>query len=364
MFAIPQWLKTPLQLAVVVAAIIGAPVMAEQNPYVIRGVEVEVTGGSATEAREAALQNGEREAYRQLVEEYVPRQHRETLMNLPPEQIRRLIQGFEVQNEKITSDSYQAKLTYTFNKAEVDALLDTSGSGYIAPQNARTLILPLLRGQNEVLLWEDDNPWRQAWEEFLSRNNTVPAAIPLGDITDIATAPAQVVERAHFQQLKPLAARYHAGDILIAEASFRKDINTGQLYLEVIQKELGRDNSNTDITHYAMLPDKPRAEVFSRAVLDISRRILQDARGDADYGSNRILALVPIASIKDWVEIRNRLQQVPEVEEVELGALSNMQADVRLKLAGKPQQVTPALHRYGLYLTQENGYWVLRLGNL
>jgi len=80
-------------------------------------------------------------------------------------------------------------------------------------------------------------------------------------------------------------------------------------------------------------------------------------------GPTQMLSVsVPIASLRDWVEIRRRLAGVPGVQRAEVRSLARAEGELNLVYVGDPTQLTQALAQRQLSLSQNAQQWILRLG--
>jgi hypothetical protein len=71
---------------------------------------------------------------------------------------------------------------------------------------------------------------------------------------------------------------------------------------------------------------------------------------------------VPIASLREWEEIRRRLSSVPAVQRTEIRSLARAEGRLDLVFVGDEAQLTQALAQRQLSLSQSAQQWVLRLG--
>ncbi len=85
--------------------------------------------------------------------------------------------------------------------------------------------------------------------------------------------------------------------------------------------------------------------------------------GAVPSGPVRTLSVsVPIASLRDWVEIRRRLAGIPTVQRAEVRALARTEGELNLVYFGDETQLQQALAQRQLSLLQDAQQWVLQLG--
>ena len=94
--------KFVILLWVSISCLVASNTLAANEDYVIRNIQVDVTGSSALEARTKAMIEAQRQAYHALLEKVLPEPDA-FLLNLTDDQVESLVQSIEIQGEK-TSD--------------------------------------------------------------------------------------------------------------------------------------------------------------------------------------------------------------------------------------------------------------------
>ena len=143
-----------------------------------RDVAVDVTAGSATNARKAALANGQRKAFRTLLERLTLRTNHGDLPFLSDARIAELVSGIEVSDEKTSPVRYLAKITYRFKPDAIRELLSQEGLPFAETRSKPVLVIPVYQLAGTQLLWDDPNPWREAWAGYQHQESLVPFIVP------------------------------------------------------------------------------------------------------------------------------------------------------------------------------------------
>jgi len=85
--------------------------------------------------------------------------------------------------------------------------------------------------------------------------------------------------------------------------------------------------------------------------------------GATPSGPTQTLSVVvPIASLRDWVEIQRRLTGIPSVQRAEVRSLARTEGELNLVYFGDETQLQQALAQRQLSLLQGAQQWVLQLG--
>lgn len=385
-----------------------------QAGYTVEGVEVQATASDATTARMKAMEQGETEAFRRLLQRLLPSEaEAESRANAAAgHQISRMVRGYDVRNERLTATSYAARLDVNFDPAQVNAFLrgpqGQSGAGTPAhtlpggqpsaqpatqPQPARSvgqhmsnlLVLPIWwQDGRSPLLWEGGNRWREAWNAA-ERSDTQFIRLPIGDQSDQMMIDGKQAVQAGFSAFSPIAERYQSSTVIVAQA--RQTVSSGVNALAVTLRTLGRDGQTGEQPLvYEQRSAEEADELMARAAQDIIQRVMytaqqqaamqqaqaaaaqrqqeaEAARDQQGYAPrSRLTVLSRVQQLNDWVVLRRRLLSLPMVEQVDMAAISNQQVDLIVHYRGSHQQLEAAMLQQGLVVQKARNYWVVESG--
>ncbi len=102
---------------------------AAADPLMVNGVTVEATAATAAAARDVAIADGQRRAFKELIEHLAPGPDAAALAKLPDSEIAPLIAGFDVADERASATRWRATLNFAFDQDAVRTLLRERGSG-------------------------------------------------------------------------------------------------------------------------------------------------------------------------------------------------------------------------------------------
>ncbi len=347
-----------------VLAATPADAAASRNVFEVAGVAVDVTAETAAKARGTAVLEGERLAFRRLLERLTLRADHERLPNPPPEDIRALIRDFAVTDEKTSAVRYLAKLTFHFKPSDIRALLRANGIPFAETQSKPVVVLPVYQLAGDIMLWEDNNPWRETWLRLPPSHGLTPLAVPLGDLQDIAQLRARQALDGDAAAIGAIANRYGAGDGVVAFARVGLDAKTGtqDLLVTLIRHGPAAIEALPLEARFASRPGESMTDLFGRAVEESAKLIEDDwkLQNVVDYGRKGILAItIPVQSLRDWVTVQRRLGSVPLVTRVEKVLMSITEVRVNLHHVGGADKLITALQQADMSLAQEAGEWIL-----
>ena len=327
--------------------------------FTVGNVAVDATAETAAAARTAAVADGERRAFRRLLERLTLAADRGRLPTVDAARLNELVQDFEIADERTSATRYIARLTVRFRPDGIRTLLRGAGIPFSETASKPLLVIPVFEQGGERRLWEEPNPWREAWAARGPGDGLVRVVAPLGDLDDIAAIDADKAVAGDEAALGAVARRYGLSDTLVALASLAGE---APLALQVSLQRFGAGGARYVVETFTG-GDSPDALMRS-AVAGIVARLEESWKSETvlRFGDEaRLSARVPIESLADWIAVRERLGRVAEVRRVEVAQLTRRDAQVVLHHLGSPQQLQLALAQRDLELGLSDGFWTLRL---
>lgn len=347
------------------AGVLPARAAGRNDAFTVSAVPVDATAADATAAREAARLAGERQAFQTLLQRLTRAADRGRLPKASDATLNNVIASFEVANERHSGVRYLANYTYHFRPDAVRALLSGAGVPFAETMSKPLLVLPVLDAAGGPVLWEDPNPWRDAWAAHPLPTALVPLSVPLGGLEDVAAIDATAAEKGDDAKLQAIAKRYGNADVLVTRAALDTGANphsvtvTSTRYAPADGAGAGQSMNAT----YRAQPGESDGDLLARAVIGTTAQI-EEAWKDAnilDFGhAATLVATVPIGQLSDWVGVRERLAGVPSIQRSILVSLDRSAARVELHYVGDLAQLRAALAQRDLSLNGADPDWVLQ----
>ncbi|MFO0998379.1 MAG: DUF2066 domain-containing protein [Alphaproteobacteria bacterium] len=329
--------------------------------YTVSGIAVEKTAATAAAARSEAIAEGQRQAFQRLIRRLVAGGGAERVPTPAASRLSELVQDFEVADEKVSSSRYSAKVTVRFKPEPIRAMLRADNLAFTETASRPVLVVPVYESGSRSTLWDDPNPWREAWNARLPRDGLVPFVMPAGELQDLSSLNAEQAKALDEGRIKALAARYGALDGIVAVARAAE----GGSEMQVTVSRVGAAAPpSTLVERLKANPGESAAALLGRAVDAVANQVEDRWKQDNAVRSGReqtLEAVVPLGGLKDWVEVRARLARVGAVRRSELRALSRHEARVSLLYVGEPSQLATALAQAELRLEGQPPNHVLRL---
>ena len=225
------------------------------------------------------------------------------------------------------------------------------------------LIIPSYEEDGTVLLWDDGNPWRNAWKITGIEAATGDIIVPYGDKADMSVIDVKSLSSANFAALLPMTVRYGVTDIVLLHAKFTQASDTT---LEVVKRRVNRTQNEVNVLTYRADPQENRDALMARATRDIVDS-LEHKKNDASestktvYGGDHgtIMLLASISTLNSWTQLRAKLSSLPMIDKLEPLAISPQQVDLLVHYRGAADSLANAITAQNIRLVQNPNYWVI-----
>ena len=360
--------RLPGRLALVLLAVAaaGRPAPAQDADPFTATVAVDASAENAAQARELARTDGQRRALMAVIEHLNGGNAPAKPLKLDDKAIADLVASFEVANERMSAVRYVADYTFHFRPAETRRLLGATAAAAPPAPGAEPgrpmVLLPVYQSGAQSRLWEDPNPWREAWDQSLSEKTSPRVIVPLGDAGDISAIDADRARAGNADALAAIARRNGGDDALVALATLRgPDDKPVGVDLALRRYRAGKP-VDSRVDSVSANPGEDGQALLHRAALAVIASLDSGWKKEAvpsydQQGS--LIAVLPITGLDDWVRERERLATVPAIRKVALMALSRQEATIEIGYVGSIEQLKAALAGISLDLVRRDPGWQL-----
>lgn len=324
------------------------------DSFAVTGVKVDVNAANANEARDRAIREAQSKAWADLYKRLVPGG---TAPRLSETELAKLVQGFEIDDEKASATRYIGSITVRFRPAAVrEALGGSSSAQYVEPPAKPFVVLPVTVTDGKPVLWQDRTPWRAAWEERPATSSLVPLVVPDGELADVQAISAEDALAGNNDALARIAQRYNAGGVIVVRTEMpAAGPDLGKpLSVEVTRFTPDGTREAQTVSVKPDASDRPN-DFLGRAVTFVGTALDESWRRNnvvATGPEQSTLVRVPLTRIEDWVETRKRLTGVTGLTRTDVVSLSRTEAVVSLTHRGAPDQLRQAMNRRDLSLSR------------
>ncbi|AWZ00257.1 MAG: DUF2066 domain-containing protein [Rhodobiaceae bacterium] len=335
----------------------GTPAAAA-DVFTVTGISIDATAETATQARNAAVADGQRRALEVLLKRLALQEDWSLLPTVDTNLAEGMVRSFQVANEKRSATRYLANLSVKFQPNAVRNLFTARSIPFSESRERTAVIVPVLTDATGDRLWDEGNAWTAAWAGTDLDNILTPMVVPLGDIGDMTTLTVEQALGGDRPALSNLATRYGADRVIVAHA--QTGDTPSALSVRVITYPTGEGAPKSWSGREASAPS------LQTAAFRLAGRFVDATQADwkrestVRFAERAVLsASVAYESIGEWQAIRNRLAQIPLIQKTTIVAISTEGAQVELDYVGTVDTLELNLAQKSLTLNNLEGYWYL-----
>ncbi len=373
--------SVPLAAALVIlsAQPLAAPAAAANaDPaFTVANYPVDATDKNAVAAKERALADGQEAALRSLLKRLVPVTAYKHLSRIKDVKATNLISGVAVRSEQNSSTQYIANLDFSFQANAVRSELQSRGIPFVEEQAPVTIIIPITLTAGTGEAKADAAEWQAGWKGLDLEHTLSPVKLDeLKSVVHTDTVKMLLAGDDNGQRI--LAGEYKSDRVVLAIAeqdAAAKKLNitlAGQDAVGPINLKRSYRMSDGDMAYTGEL-----AAVVSLGILegrwkavksrDVAAVVPAEAATSAPQWGSRSSGMgepvqftAEFSSLAQWNEMRTQLLDTPGIDDLDIGAVSAVNADVVLKFQGGPTALANALGARGLSLSPGGTGWILR----
>ncbi len=341
--------------AITVAIGAGLSLSAMAEPFTVGDVSVDASGSSAQQAQARALATGQSIALSRLYKKHTLESDHAQLPAVEAGDVERLVRSYEVARERHSSQRYIANLTVHFDPVGVRRALRSAHIPFAETESPSRLVLPLLESDGALRLWEEPNPWRDAWHGIGWRHHLVNLVLPYGELEDLTTVSAEQARNGDANALSAIAGRYNARETLVALARLESGGGVGV----TATRHVGDESTIVFSRHIAAVPNT--AATLRQAALTMAETLESDWKlaNLVDFSSLSTLDIsTRLTGLENWLSIRRRFDSMSQLAGTQIVSLSRSEAQLTLRYYGALGSLSDALDSRGLSLIDDgSGGW-------
>ena len=270
-----------------------------------------------------------------------------------------LVTSYSIANEKFNEERYSALITVNYDIEKIDTLLRKKKLKYFAGIGPKILVLPLMSFNDQLILWDDPNPWFEAWIERPIDGNLTEFIIPEGDVNDLITISAEDTRELSFSKIRNIALKYNVKKVMVPFLTIVKKDEKYYLSLrcfdglskEILNVEITKEinESNFDLALFETL-NSFTSFYDDYWVADNIKKI-----------ESQVLVEVNIMydSFRDWTYIKKTINNSKNVKSFKVLSLSTNESLSEIKLINTKQFISE-LENNNISMKKKNNIWNIK----
>ena len=350
------------------------------SAFTVGNYPVQATDTNAVVAKDKALADGQKAAFRSLLKRLVPVTAYKQISRLNSVKAADMISGVSVRSERNSSTEYIASLDFAFQPDAVRAALQSQGIPFVENQAEAVTVVTVIRPSGSGEAKGDTGSWHQAWSDLDLEHTLTP--VKLEDLKPVIHSDTlKMLTDGDDNALRIITGEYKTDRVVFAfiepDPAAKKMVVTlaGQ---DAVGPILLKRTYRTPVGDTAYAAEL--AAVVALGVLEGRwKAVKATAPGDAQTAAvpsapawsaagatsagsagDPVALVVEFSSLAQWNDIRTQLLDTPGVEDMNISTMSARNADVALRYPGGVQGLANALGGRGLTLSDSTNGWILR----
>ncbi|MEK9971755.1 MAG: DUF2066 domain-containing protein [Ferrovibrio sp.] len=327
------------------------------DPFSVSGIPVDASADSAAAARPIALAEGQRRAFTALLRRLTLPDDFGRLPRPSEALLNEVIGGFGIDEERTSATRYIGKITVQFRADAVRRLLQDNKLPYSETASRPILLVPVWQSNDGTRIWENDNPWREAW----LRRPDADGLVPFSTAPAASSGPSLEKLFAGPDELRAIMRRGSFDDALLVVATLQQ-AEPGNVRVDIQIQHQG-EAAFLGSTESFTATGGTQEETLLSAAIDIARRIETRWKYATVIDlekQGQLSVAAAFSGLADWNKLRSALAGVPIVRKVDVLQVSHRDAQILLDYYGEIEQLGNALAQRNIVLRQQDGYWQMR----
>ncbi len=330
---------------------------ASQNKtYIIDEIAIDVTAENAVQARENAILEAQRSAFDKLVKNTLNDADYQSLPTISDQMLTDLVRGFSVKNERSSADRYKAEFTVTFDEEKLERFLGVVGLADFHKGHSSIVIMPFLQIGSKLILWDEPNPWREAWQKNVILNtDNLTIRVPIGDISDIADIPDASAFTPDSANITTILERYNAQHVIYAVAKTKGPVLDPSEGVRVTLYSVS-PNSVTRLNQIAVTHDLEKLS-FENAITETVDYLEKNWSSQITFSeiqSQSVTAQLYMSGLAEWVDIKRQIESLANVENVKNNSMTHDRVDLTIEYTGSLDDFRNVLNLNGFNLSRNS----------
>lgn len=334
--------------------------------YLVKDININFVDTNIVKAKEYAVNEGIVKAFNVLLDVIgYPLLNIDDKLNL--------VSSYEVVNEQIKHNSYNANLNVYFDAQTINNRIIEKGlraddlhklekfliqesSSTIKKNFSNIIYLPVIKKNNQIYVWENDNIFIEKIHNLSNHDNAV---FPAGDIEDINLTKNLDIYSHEKEDFIPFMNRYKANKIIILLADVKYNKDNNKYFIEISKKSISNNNIE-NFANFISVNGKNLDDLFDRIINKLS------IKNNNDYNyymhsnqKNAFLLEIEYKNLHHYQKIEREIKTIDLLKSFNVIKFSNSRFIVELLFNGQKDYFLHKLTELGYNLRQQNEIYIL-----
>lgn len=305
-------------------------------------VKIDVTDVNASRAREKAMVEANRAAFKELAKRITTDSGFSQLANLSDTQLVNFVKEVSILSEKVSDVRYVAELRIGVNEGLLKQYMQEKGIPLLVQTSSKIVVVPVFRSTANAVpqLWEEGNPWRNIWNNSIDSTLVNAEGNGLVDATQALQADGVALEK--------IMRLNNADDAYVLDAVLE---NEG---LNVQATSYSGDN-------FAVYVPKSN-DVFNDAMRQVTAKIgkrLQQQSVAESTQVEEVMVLYDFKGLGQWVRTERELRAMPLIKDIVVQAMGTDKVQFKMQYAGTAERLLSNLQNRHYNLIDQGNFFLM-----
>lgn len=304
---------------------------ARNNLYVISNLSVSADASSSSEAKTLAINNAKIKAFNTFIKRVVPKQNVYDVKIPTADELEKFIYSVNIESEKTSETSYEGIVNIVINSKTINDYLTSNAVEYI------TVNIP-----SSVVVFKNGNICEfHDGEEYTNPNDESGYKFTFADTDELDS-----LNCPNYSCYTALMLKNNADTVMTVET---KPV-TVEKYKFILKDKL------FDSEYEVMLP----VENCSSSLITHIAEAFKIAMLKQSNNNNETFIVSSIYSIKDYLNLKNKLANLNVIKDISLSALNYHKAQFKVKYNYNIDSLISAIESIGLSVRNKRDYLLIR----
>ena len=336
-----------------ISLFLSGSVFAADEKYAVE-IKVDVSDENASIAREKALNSATRAAVNAIAKKLSTTDGAKKIADMTDAQIINFVKETSVISEKNSDVRYMAELKIMVNEELLKEYMKEREIPVISQKSTSVLIIPIFRefADDAPLLWEDNNPWRQAWDN--STNNSAIQFLSVShNQNHQSLIDAKQASDADYYALESLSKASGIENVYVLDASYK-----GVEGLSIIASSLSGDKFEFEVNGTKSSSDELFKKAVQQSCIEIEQHLLSKESQQPEK-QNEIVILYHYPSLKYWISAEQKIKNITGISNIQVQAMTPGKTQFKIFYSGSPKSLKEQFKSIGYNLENADTHMVL-----
>ena len=305
-------------------------------------------------SRDIVINETFHEAFDQLINRVLLSKDLKLITNVKTNDIKKLVESFQITNESFVKKKYEATFNILFNKKKLSLFLEKKNVAFSNPITIPVVFFPILYFDEEIKIFNENNFYSQ-WFDSNLKSEIINFILPFENLDDIYEI-EKIQNNIENLKMKEIATKYNTNNYVLAIMNLKK--GTLKTFLKM---NLNNTKVSKNMIHETFQINE-KSEV-NLVIDEIKTNIL-----DSWKKINLVNFALPLSlhlhfhnrNLKDLSNLEKILIEIDIINNYAIEEFNINTTILKINYYGDPKKLYEKFSEFNYNLSDDHGYWVLK----